>query len=124
MARLQHLLAAKTAAAAGDRGSRRDLRRDEEVAADQFQRLADDLLVVCREIVLRRIEPVDAAFDRRADDAGGAPGVRLLVRLRAELVAPEADPRDVDAASAEGVPPHLVHQPTLQRLTPVEVSAR
>ena len=87
-----NLVAAKPAAAAGHSLAGRDLRGDQELAGKLRERCADHLLVVCLEVVLRGVQPVDPELDRGLDHADGARDVRLLVRLGAKLVAAETDP--------------------------------
>ena len=81
-----NLLGTEAAPAAGHGRARSHLRCDQEFARDPTQRAADHRLVPRLEVVLGCVQPVDARRERDLDHTGGPLHIRLLARLRSQLV--------------------------------------
>ena len=103
---LLDLFTSKAASSSGHRSSGRNLRSDQEAVIDPFESRADQRLVTRREVVLGRVQPVHTALDRPLDDAHCAIDIRLLVRLRPQLVAAETDARERKTARPDGAELH------------------
>ena len=85
---------------------------DDLVAAGEIlDRAAEDLLAAAERVAVRRVEEVDAGFERTLDEGAAlflaeAPGVVALVALAIAHTA-EADARHVEAGAAEL---HIIHR--------------
>ncbi len=88
---------------------RRPLGRDHDVTSTVAERLAQPLLA--RSVARRGVEQVEAGVERSRDD-----GPRLvLVDAKAEVVASDADDRDVQPGRPELAERHVAHAQTLRR---------
>ena len=83
-----------------------ELRRDDHLAADGRQRLADQLLVRERAIDLRRVEERDAAFDGCAEERDHLLPVGRGPVGEAHPHAAEADRRDLEPLSEPALAEH------------------